>query len=238
MSGRWALVTGGARRLGRAISLELARAGFDIAIHYFRSTSDAEALAAEIAALGRRAVWLGADLRDPAAIAGLFAELDGQGGELAVLVNSAADFPRIPVDAVTVEQWDDLMALNLRAPFLCAQAAARRMGDGGVIVNLADVGGEIPWPSYVPYCTSKAGVLMLTKGLAVALAPKIRVAGVAPGVALLPDDWDSEQEPPTQRVPLKRVGSAEDIAQAVRFIVEAPYLTGETIAIDGGRRWG
>ncbi len=236
MSGGWAVVTGGAKRLGKAIAIELAQAGYDLVIHYNTSSAAALATVGEIEALGRQAWAIPADLRDVAAIDRLFATIAERCGSLAVLVNSAADFPRTPVGEVTVEQWDSLMALNARAPFFCAQHAARLMAGGGVIVNLADVGGELAWPSYVPYAMSKAAILMLTKGLAVALAPAIRVGGVAPGAALLPDDWDGGA--PTARVPLRRVGTAEDIARAVRFIVESPYLTGETIFVDGGRRWG
>lgn len=236
MSKGWAIVTGGAKRVGKAIALDLARAGYDLVIHYHSSHEAASATVQEIEALGQQAWAIAADLRDPAAIEGLFASITQRCGSLAVLVNSAADFPRVAVDAVTVEQWDALMALNLRAPFFCAQHAARLMHNGGVVVNLADVGGELAWPNYVPYGISKAGILMLTKSLAVALAPRIRVGGIAPGAALLPDNWDNPE--PIARVPLKRVGTAEDIAQAVRFIVESPYLTGETIFVDGGRRWG
>ncbi|MBA3471046.1 MAG: SDR family oxidoreductase [Herpetosiphonaceae bacterium] len=236
MSNGWAVVTGGAKRLGKAIALELARAGYDLVIHYNSSSAEAAATVGAIEALGQQAWAIPADLRDVGAIDALFATIAERCGSLAVLVNSAADFPRTPVGEVTVEQWDSLMALNARAPFFCAQHAAKLMSSGGVVVNLADVGGELAWPSYVPYGMSKAAILMLTKGLAVALAPTIRVGGVAPGAALLPDDWDSPA--PTARVPLKRVGTAEDIARAVRFIVESPYLTGETIFVDGGRRWG
>ncbi|HYF61545.1 MAG TPA: SDR family oxidoreductase [Herpetosiphonaceae bacterium] len=236
MSMGWAVVTGGAKRLGKAIALELARAGYDLVIHFNTSQADADRTVAEIGGLGRQAWAISADLRDPAAIDGLFAAIKRRCGTLRVLVNSAADFPRNRVGSITVEDWDAVMDLNLRAPFFCAQHAAGLMEAGGVIVNLADVGGEIPWPSYVPYGVSKAGILMLTKSLAVALAPGIRVGGVAPGAALMPDDWAGGE--PIARVPLARVGTAEDIAQAVRFIVEAPYLTGETIFVDGGRRWG
>ncbi len=237
MSNGWALVTGGAQRLGRSIALELAQAGYDIIVHYHRSADAASATVAEISALGRSAWSISADLRTTDAIERLFEHVRERCGALSVLINNAADFPRTPVDSVTVEQWDALMALNLRAPFFCAQHAARLMPEQGVIVNLADIGGDIPWPSYLPYSVSKAGVLMLVKGLAVALAPRIRVVGVAPGVVLLPENWASEQHPPTQRVPLRRVGEAADIARTVRFLVESPYITGETIAVDGGRRW-
>ena len=238
MSKGWALVTGGARRLGRAISLVLAEAGYDVIVHYHHSAQEAAATAADVRAAGREALVLSADLRQPQALEMLFKQIEDQCTHLAVLVNNAADFPRTPFETVSVQQWDDLMDLNMRAPFFCAQHAARLMQTGGVIVNLSDVGGDIPWPTYLPYSISKAGVLMLTKGLAVVLAPTIRVVGVAPGVVLLPDSWDSEQHPPTKRVPLQRVGNADDIAQTVRFLVESPYITGETVTVDGGRRWG
>lgn len=234
-----ALVTGGAQRVGKAIALELARAGYDLIIHYHRSAEAAQATVAEIAALGREATPIAADLADPAALDGLFDTIAGRWDQLAVLVNSAASFPHTPVGSVSVAQWDALMALNLRAPFFCAQRAAALMGQGGVIVNIADVAGEIPWAGFVPYGISKAGILMLTRGLAVALAPEIRVGGVAPGPVLLADDATPEQlRQATARTLLKRVGTAEDVARAVRFIVESPYLTGETIFVDGGRHWG
>lgn len=236
MSNGWALVTGSARRLGKAIALELARAGYDQIIHYNSSRDEAEATVAEVQALGRDAWSVAADLRDPNAIEHLFSRIKDRCDTLAVLVNSAADFPRTPVGTVTIEQWDHLMALNLRAPFFCAQHAAALMPNGGVIVNIADVGGEVVWKGYVPYAMGKAGIIMMTRGLAVALAPKIRVAGVAPGVALLPDGWNDDK--PLERVPLDRAGTPDDIARAVRFIVESPYLTAETIFVDGGRRWG
>lgn len=236
---RLALVTGGAHRVGRAIALELARAGYDLLIHYNQSAAPAEATAAEIRALGREAATLAADLGDPAALDGLFDAIAARWGRLDALVNSAAIFPRTPVGSVTVAQWDELMAVNLRAPFFCAQRAAALMPDGGVIINIADVGGEIPWAGFVPYGMSKAGILMMTRGLAAALAPRIRVGAVAPGPVLMADGTPPDQVAlATRRTLLKRVGTAEDVAQAVRFIAEAPYLTGETIVIDGGRRWG
>lgn len=241
LSGQLALITGGAQRVGRAIALELARAGADVVVHYHTSATAAEETVAEIRSLGRRALALQADLADPNAIDLLFDRLAAEAGALSVLVNSAAVFPRLPIGSVTPEAWDSLMALNLRAPFFCAQRAAAAMSTrgGGVIVTIADVGGEIPWAGYVPYGISKAGVLMMTRGLAVALAPHIRVNAVAPGPVLMPEGWSEEQiRRSVARTLLKRTGSAEDVARAVRFLVESDYITGETIFVDGGRRWG
>ncbi|XSG76514.1 SDR family oxidoreductase [Herpetosiphon llansteffanensis] len=236
MSNGWAIVTGGARRLGKSIALELANAGYDLIIHYNSSQAEAEQTCSEIRALGREAWAYSADLRDVAAIEAMFAAIEIRCGTLAVLVNSAADFPRTPVGNVSIEEWDSLMAINQRAPFFCAQAAAKLMPEHGVIVNIADVGGEVPWPSFVPYGMTKAAIIMMTRGLALALAPKIRVGAVGPGVALLPDGWQEDSNA-LNKIPLKRLGVPEDIAKAVRFIVEAPYFTGETIFVDGGRRW-
>jgi NAD(P)-dependent dehydrogenase (short-subunit alcohol dehydrogenase family) len=240
LKGRLALVTGAAHRVGRSIALELARAGADIVVHYHRSAEPAQATAAEIAALGRRAFPLAADLADVTAIMGLFERVAAEAGPLDVLVNSAAIFPRGPVAEVTPEQWDMVMAVNVRAPFFCAQQAAAAMrGRGGAIVNIADVGGEVPWAGYVPYGVSKAGVIMMTRGLAVALAPDVRVNAVAPGPVLLPDGWSEElARRSTARTLLRRVGTPEDVSRAVRFLLESDYITGETLFVDGGRRWG
>ncbi|GAA5528386.1 SDR family oxidoreductase [Herpetosiphon gulosus] len=236
MSNGWAIVTGGARRLGKSIALELARAGYNLIIHYNAAQAEAEQTCSEVQSLGREAWAYSADLRDVAAIETMFQTIGERCGTLAVLVNSAADFPRTPIGSISQQTWDDLVALNQRAPFFCAQAAAKLMPEHGVIVNIADVGGEVPWPSFVPYGMTKAALIMMTRGLALALAPNVRVGAVGPGVALLPDGWQEDSNS-LNKIPLKRLGVPEDIAKAVRFIVESPYFTGETIFVDGGRRW-
>lgn len=158
-------------------------------------------------------------------------------GRLDILVNNAALFFRTPVESTTPAQFDELIAVNLRAPFFCSQAAARIMGRrGGRIVNIADVGAVRAWPGYVPYGISKAGVVMLTRGLAAALAPRIQVNAVAPGVVLLPAGFPRETgRRLARRIPMGRYGSPADVAQAVRFFATcSPYVTGQVLFVDGG----
>jgi pteridine reductase len=153
-----------------------------------------------------------------------------------VLVNSAAVMERTPVGGVTVEAWDAMFALNLRAPFFAAQAAAARMTVGGAIVNIADLAAFETWPGYVPHGISKAGVVQMTRALARVLAPAVRVNAVAPGAVLLPDDWDGAAgERLARTTPLGRLGAASDVAGAVLYLLDADYVTGETIIVDGGR---
>ncbi len=237
LTGKVALVTGGAVRVGRAIALELARHGADVAIGYLRSGAAARATVAELHALGARAVALRADLAKPAAARRLVARAVRQLGRLDVLVNNAALFFPTPLLTVTPGQFDRVIAVNLRGTFFCAQAAARAMGRrGGRIINIADVGAVRAWPRYVPYGVSKAGVVMLTKGLAAALAPAIQVNAVAPGVVLLPEEFrrgGSRRRAP--QVPMGRHGKPTDVAQAVRFFATCPdYITGQVLFVDGG----
>jgi len=232
-----ALVTGGAVRVGRAIARELAMAGHDVAIGYRTSTAAARQTVRELEGLGVRAVALRADLADPAAARRLVTRTVARLGRLDLLVNNAAIFLRTPVDTVTPGQFDRLIAVNLRGPFFCAQAAARVMARrGGRIVNIADVGAVRVWPGYIPYGISKAGVIMLTRGLAAALAPGIQVNAVGPGVVLLPEGFSEEaQQKLAARVPMRRHGRPEDVAAAVRFFATCPdYITGQVLFVDGG----
>ena len=237
LTGKTALVTGGAVRVGRAIALALAAAGCDVAIGYKSSATAARATVAELGRLGVRAVAVRADLADPAAARRLVATAARQLGRLDLLVNNAALLARTPLATTTPAQFDRLLAVNLRGAFFCAQAAARAMGRrGGRIVNIADVGGVRAWPGYIPYCISKAGVLMLTRGLAAALAPRIQVNAVGPGVVLLPEGFDETLERKlAARVPMRRHGRPEDVAAAVRFFATCPdYITGQVLFVDGG----
>ncbi len=222
--------------MGRAIALELGRAGAEVVVHFNGSREGADGTAAMITDAGGRAHVVQADLTDPAAPERLVAEAVAAAGGLDILVNSAAVMERTPVGEVTVDAWDAMFALNLRAPFFLCQAAAPRLADGGVIVNIADLAAFETWPAYVPHSITKAGVVQMTRALARALAPRIRVNAVAPGAVLLPDDWDANS---AQRLasttPLGRLGSADDVAQAVRYLIEAGYVTGEVLIVDGGR---
>jgi pteridine reductase len=237
MSRPVAIVTGGARRVGRSISLGLAREGYDIAVHYHSGSNEARETAAAIEVLGVRATTIGADLRHPDAARELMAKVVDELGRVDLLVNSAATMDRIPVADVTVAQWDAIMALNLRAPFFLAQAFATTVGEqGGAIVNIADLAAFEAWPAYVPHSISKAGIIAMTRSLARALAPKIRVNAVAPGAVLLPEGWsDSDAERLVSTTPLKRLGSPEDVVGAVTYLARASYVTGETHVVDGGR---
>jgi pteridine reductase len=237
---RVALVTGGAHRVGRGIALALARAGADVLVHYHASADAAAETVAAIQGLGRRSRAVGADLGDPEGVAQLFAGLDGAtAGRLDVLVNSAAIMERGDVLTLSAAEWDRTLAVNLRAPFLCAQQAARRMlaGDGGVIINIADVAGLRPWAGYPHHSVSKAGLIMLTQVLARALAPRVRVNAVAPGPVAAPQGWDAARwQTVWSRLPLQRAGSPDDVGEAVVYLVQADFVTGEVLVVDGGDR--
>lgn len=233
-----ALVTGGAVRVGRAIVRALAASGWRVAVHYRDSGREAADVVRELEALGPGGLAVRADLADPDHIPALVEEAARGLGGLDLLVNSAAVFPRHDPATVTPAEWDVVFAINVRAPFLCAREAARAMGEaGGSVVNVLDTGYDEAWPSYVPYVASKAALASVTRGLARALAPRVRVNGVAPGPVLLPRDADSaaEREAAARRTALGRVGSPEDVAQAVLYLAEAGYVTGEIVRVDGGQ---
>jgi len=229
---RRALVTGGAIRIGRAIAVALADAGVDVAIHYHRSSSAARRTAREITARGGRAVTLRADLRRPDAPRRLVTAAARALGGLDILVNSAAIFPRTPFDRTTVAEWDAVLALNLRAPFFCAQAAARVMRGGGRIVNIADVAVTRTWPSGIPYTLAKTGLVALTRTLAVALRPRgITVNGVAPGMVLKPVGLSRAR---WRAITRGATRTPEDVAAAVTFFATCPgTITGRMLVVDG-----
>jgi len=238
LSGRRALVTGAGRRVGQAIALGLARAGCDVALHYHGAREGVEITARDVRAAGRRAAILPADLRDATAARDLADQAAAQLGGLDILVNSAAIMVRQRVEDVTPESWDATLDLNLRAYFFVAQGAIRHLRlTRGRIVNLADIAAFEPWPEYVPHSVSKAGVVMLTQGLARALAPEVTVNAVAPGAVLLPEAWDDATRVHfAQTTPLARLGTPDDVVQAVRYLLEGgDYVTGTTLVVDGGR---
>ena len=237
LRGRVALVTGAGRRLGQAIAVALGAAGARVAVHHHGSVEGARDTARRITEAGGEARLFRADLREAEAPAALVNAVAAEMGGLHVLVNSAAVMERTPIGSVTPAQWDAMMALNLRAPFFAAQAAAPHMRDGGVIVNVADLAAYETWPAYVPHGISKAGVVQLTRAMARALAPAVRVVGVAPGVVLLPEGWDDAvADRLAATTPLGRPGTPEDVVRAVLYLLDADYVTGETLVVDGGRR--
>lgn len=232
-----ALVTGAAIRVGRAIALELARAGHDLVIHFRTSAAQAEEVASQCVSLGVHGLPLQADLTRPDEVERLFERIDAAFGRLDVLVNSAAVFRCTPAWDLSDEDLDLHLDVNLKAPYRCAVLASRRMRHrGGCIVNIADVAAERPFRDHVPYCVSKAALVMMTRSMAKAYAPRIRVNAVSPGTVLFREDEDEDlRRRVIARIPLGRVGSAEDVARAVRFLVESPHITGAILPVDGGR---
>jgi len=240
LEGRVALVTGGARRLGREFVLALAGRGMRLAVHYGGSAAAAAEVVGAIRQGGGDAVAFGADLRRAEAATALPQQVVDRFRQLDLLVNSAAVMVRSSVAETTPEVWDDIVDLNLRAPFLVARAAAPHLArQHGAIVNIADLGGLEPWPNYAAHSVSKAGVLMLNKVLAVALAPDVRVNAIAPGTVLVPDEFGpARREALAETTPLKRLGTPQDAVAALLFLVEhGDFITGETLVVDGGRRW-
>lgn len=238
MAGRVALVTGAGKRVGQAIALALAEAGFDLQIHYGRSADGAEETATRARALGVKACTVSADLADPVSIRSMFDNVRSISGRVDLLVNSAAGFERVAIGDITVEQWDRMHAVNLRAPFLCAQAALPLMPDGGHIINIVDIGGgSIVWPHYAHYISAKAGLAGLTRAMALELAPRIRVNGVSPGTVLWGDDTpESVRQRVVSKIPLGRIGDPGDIAKSVVFLATGPdFITGQILAVDGGQ---
>lgn len=230
-----ALVTGAAHRLGKAFVLALARNGYAILLHYRNAEVQAARTATEIRTLGVPVFLSQADLTDPQKINSLFSMVDKIPHPLKVLVNSAAVMLAGDSHTLPVGDWDAALNLNLRAPFLCAQQAVKRMKDGGLIINVTDVGAQKSWTRYPSYSVSKAGLEALTKVLARAFAPSVRVNAIAPGLVLhseliSPEEWNRL----VGRLPLKRPASTEEIASALEFLLKNEYITGQTLVIDGG----
>ena len=240
LAGRIALVTGAAKRVGRAIALALAEAGADIALHYRGSAQEARGTADEIRALGRRAELFQADLTRPDEIAGMFAAVGAAFGRLDVLVNNAAVYIRTPIETLTADQWDSQMAVNARAAALCIRHALPLMPDGGAIVNIADISGEKTFPGYPAYSASKAALLALTKSCAKALAGRnIRVNAVSPGIVEWHEGLTEEQkEEVLAHIPMRRIGSPADVAAAVVFLAKHDYITAQVLRVDGGWHMG
>lgn len=231
-----ALVTGGAVRLGRALSLGLAEAGYDVVVNYRSSEGPAEEVRDRIAALGRRCTLVQADLSDPGAPIELIDVVQEEYGRLDLLVNSAASFHSTAILDVDAEEWDEILAVNTRGPHLLVKEAAPLLrAAGGAVVNIADHMGTRPWVRYGAHSVSKAALIHLTRIQARALAPEVRVNAVAPGLVLPPDDLPEEAlEREIEATLVKRVGTPQDVVEAVLYLVRAPYVTGQLLAVDGG----
>jgi 3-oxoacyl-[acyl-carrier protein] reductase/pteridine reductase len=235
ITGKTVLVTGAARRIGRAIALKLAGEGARVLIHYGTSRDEAEATAAECGGAG----LFQADLAKVGEIRRMFGEIAEREGRLDGLVNSAARFTRIPPLEVTEEDWDSLHDVNLKAYFFCAQEAARMMrrneGGAGRIVNISSMGAFGAWPEYVHYCASKAGVTGMTRALAKALAPGITVNAVAPGIIPFEEAGNERIQKMIRATPAGRAGTGEEIAEGVLYFLRAGgFVTGQTLQVDGG----
>ncbi len=236
LQGRVALVTGAAKRLGRAVAFRLAEEGASVVVHYRSSAAEAQSAVAEIEKFGRQGYAIAADLGSVAEIKRLFDETAKQFGRLDILVNSAANFLPSSIVSTTEEIWDGSLDSNLKAPFFCAQAAAPLLRrTRGTIVNFADTGGLLGWPGYIAYSVSKAGVVMLTKVLAKALAPEVRVNAIAPGTVTMPGDPQEWEADFIKHASLRRTGKPCDVTDAVSYLVHAEFLTGHTLVVDGGR---
>lgn len=238
-----ALVTGSAKRIGRAVANALADRGVHQAVHYRTSKTEAEDAVKLFRVLGVEAESFQADLSQVKEVEALASEVLKRFGRLDILVNNASVFFPSPLGEVTDHQWDTLINTNLKGPFFLAQKVglAMKAAVGGTIINIGDWAAERPYAGYLPYCISKAGVVAMTKGLAKALAPEVRVNCINPGPVMLPEDLsEAEKEEVMRKIPLQRTGSPADIANAVVFLCEGTdFMTGAVITVDGGRAvWG
>ena len=236
-----ALVTGASRRLGRAISCMLHENNYNIVIHYNRSSNDATQLCDELNTVrANSAVIVAAELADHSSIQELADVAAGQWNRLDLLVNNASAFYPTSIGSTSQEQWDELMASNARAPFFLSQAVAASLAStNGCIINMIDIHADTPLSGHTVYCMAKAALASMTKSLAIELAPKVRVNGISPGAILWPENdpgfSPDDQENILKGIPLKRPGTEQDIAQTALFLASSPYITGQILAVDGGR---
>ncbi|MBI3957600.1 MAG: SDR family oxidoreductase [Chloroflexi bacterium] len=236
-----ALVTGGAHRVGKAIALELARVGANLVINYNSSAAAAQETAQEAEALGVQALAIQCDITDLAAVQRMVAQIGERFGGLDILVNSADYFGKHPFPTDDYTTWQRATDITINGSFYVSNECAPLLlaGEGGAVVNLVDLSAWQPWPGFTAHAVAKAGLMALTRQMALELAPAVRVNAVAPGPVLPPPEYSAKQlQAVVDRTLLKRWGRAEDVAHAVRFLVEAEYITGDVIFVDGGERFG
>jgi len=230
-----ALVTGAAKRLGKAFAIQLAKEGFDIILHYHSSATSAEETANEIRKYGVKVYPRRADLCDTSQIRELFRILDSEERDLDVLINSASIMMKGDIKTVSVDEFNSIVAINIRAPLVCSQEASKRMSKGGSIINISDIGARKSWKEYPVYSPSKAAVESMTRIFAKAVAPDIRVNAIAPGLVLPPETGETGLwEKIINRLPAKRIASTEEITSVLSFLVNNTYITGQIITVDGG----
>ena len=239
LQGQVALVTGAGRRIGREIALTLGRAGASVIVNYNHSRTEAQATVKEIKACAAYAVSLRADVASPAQVRRMFRVVEERFGQLDLLVNNAGIFFPEKWNRLTETQWDQILGINLKGPFFCAQEAARLMQrqKRGQIINISSLGGLQAWPDYMHYCSSKAGLIMLTRCLAKALAPDIRVNSIAPGTIMFPGEKRSRMiDSVIRSTPLQKAGGPEDIARMVLHLAcHGDFITGQIFPVDGGK---
>ena len=237
LRGKAVLITGGARRLGRASALALAAAGADVAITFMNSAREAQHTVIDLGSFGVRAVAVRCDVTDEKSVKGAVKDVVKELGGLDILVNNAANYETAEFEKLTVKQWDSIFASNTRGPFLVSQQALKALRERrGKIINMGSLGGLRPWATHAHYCSSKAAVHMLTKVMAKALAPEIAVNCVAPGMIDLGEKAAAAfMKRMARQTPMRRNGTGEEIAAAVLFFAKAPhFITGQILAVDGG----
>lgn len=238
LRGRTALVTGSAIRVGREICLELARKGANIVVNYRSSAGPAAELVDELRQMGVDGLAVQGDVSSSEDVARIGEEARRKFGQVDLLVNNASIYPRIPLAQVTEADWDQSINVNLKGPYLCCMEFGRRMAEngGGAIVNITDWAVYRPYKDYLPYLTAKGGIIFMTKAFAVELAPHVRVNVIAPGPIQPPDDLqEDEKEAAARKTLLRRWGGGHEIAQAVAFLLEADFITGALLPVDGGK---
>jgi 3-oxoacyl-[acyl-carrier protein] reductase/pteridine reductase len=235
LHGKEALVTGAAKRIGRAIALALAKEGANVAITYRESAAEAAQTVCELEGLGVRAMAIQTNLREPESIRGAIRQVVSEFGAIDVLVNNAGRFETAAMEDLSVEQWDAMFETNTRGPFLAAQAALPYLRAAhGRIINIGSLGGQHPWPTHAHYCTSKAALHMLTRTMSKAFAPEVSVNCVAPGM-IVHGEVAAEYEHFARKTPMRRNGSPAEVAEAVMFFATGPhFITGQILGVDGG----